>query len=95
MERGPIDETVEKASAGVGALWNPNTMNVHVANLNTDKANDIEHIGRSGTNQSQSATSTRGQMRHQEDKQQPKTNELTRDIDHDARIRNQPYFVAG
>ena len=46
IDIGPLDETVEKASAGVGPMRNPNTMKVHVANLNTDKAKDMGHIGR-------------------------------------------------
>ena len=36
MDLDPVDETTETTSAGVGAMWNPGTMKVHVAALHTE-----------------------------------------------------------
>ena len=40
------DETVGKASTGVGAMCNPNTMKNRVGKSNIDKARDLEQNGR-------------------------------------------------
>ena len=46
MDLGPVDETIEAASAGVGEMWSPGTMMVYVAQLHTEKAKAYEAIGR-------------------------------------------------
>ena len=46
VDLGPVDETTESANAGVGAMWNPGTLRVYAAPLNTEKAKAHEAIGR-------------------------------------------------
>ena len=43
---GPIDQTTSNFNAGVGAMWNPRAVRVHVASLERPQAKALENIGR-------------------------------------------------
>ena len=46
MDLGPVDESTDRISAGVGAMWNPGRVKIHIAALSTKEGRDFEKIGR-------------------------------------------------
>ena len=46
MDLGPVDESTDRISAGVGAMWNPGRVKIHIAALSTREGRYFEKIGR-------------------------------------------------
>ena len=104
MDLGPVDESTDRISAGVGAMWNPGRVKIHIAALSTTEGRDFENIGRLRKyivqfvhgnpfmvyNIYAWVSGAKDKMANR------RTNLMMEEIRKDARmIKNQPYLITG
>jgi hypothetical protein len=104
MDLGPVDESTDRISAAVGAMWNPGRVKIHIAALSTREGRDFEKIGRLKKYSVQFVQGNPFTVYNiyawvsgaQDQMANRRTNLMMDEIRKDAQIiKNQPYLITG